>query len=71
MNTKPKEMIRVTGRRLYELFCDGWANQSKWNREHSSNRLGLPESPVAWPFLSYCEKNTFNRAAARLKGVRR
>ena len=60
----------MTGRRLYELFCDGWAAQYEWERT-SSSRLDLPNNLPAWPFLSYAEKRTFNLAAARLKGVKR
>lgn len=61
----------MTGRRLYELICDGWGGHQLWQRTSDYNRLGLPADLPAWPFLSYAEKRTFNLAAARLKGVRR
>lgn len=63
----------MTGRRLYDLVCDGWASTGEYWRspERGTNVLGLPAKPPAWPFLSDAEKRTFNSAAARLKGVRR
>ena len=63
----------MTGRRLYELFCDGWASTGEYWRapERDSNLLKIPRDPVAWPFLSGPEKRAFNHAASRLKADRR
>jgi hypothetical protein len=61
----------MTGRRLYDLFCDAWAGQAEWCRESSTNELGLSSAPVAWPFLSGYEQSTFNRAATRIRGRKR
>lgn len=62
----------MTGRRLYDLYCDAWKSiGNDWVRESSSNRLGVTPVPPAWPFLSGPEQTTFNRIAARLKGVKR
>lgn len=60
----------MTGRRLYDLICDGWHAQGGWGRTRDYNVL-LPPTPVAWPFLSGYEQKALSQAAARISKVRR
>lgn len=54
----------MTGRRLYDLVCDGWALSGSYTRGSEFNTL-LPKAPLAWPFLSDQERRAFSHAAAR------
>ena len=58
----------MTGRRLYDLLCDGWIEQTNWSREHGNL---LPAQLLAWPFLTAAERSALNKAAARIKGIKR
>jgi hypothetical protein len=71
----------MTGRRLYELVCDGWGSLPTWDRTGPvsngegyglarNNMTGAGTLP-AWPFLSAAERTAWSRAAARIKGVKR
>ena len=61
----------MTGRRLYDLFCDAHARRPEWQRDRVENGFLKGKAPPAWPFLTGAEQSTFSTVAARLKGVRR
>lgn len=58
----------MTGRRLYDLFCDEHERRPQWSRDEN---LGLSQSLIAWPFLTHSERMMFNAIARRPKGVKR
>lgn len=61
----------MTGRRLYDLYCDahedlvhdGWA-QAREGGQTRAHRL-------AWPALTADDRRMWNRVASRLKGTKR
>lgn len=59
----------MTGRRLYDLWCDSHAQmgESLWDGHNWVRRPKL----LAWPELPAAERRHFGRVANRLKGVRR
>lgn len=60
----------MTGRRLYELFCDTHKIEMHWSGSDVDG--GLPSSPrLSWPYLHRYERDLWNALARRLKGVKR
>jgi hypothetical protein len=61
----------MTGRKLYDLLCDAYAEQGTWGRQFAQFFPGKDEPIVAWAFLSQTERRAFSRAAAKATPKRR
>lgn len=62
----------MTGRRLYDLFCDAHRSHRKWEYGEQQPAGMTQRLPLlAWPYLDANEHHMWNSMARRLRGVKR
>lgn len=57
----------MTGRRLYDKYCDAVAAQTgSWERANGRISTVPPQGVLAWPFLGHQDRSLWNDLARRL-----